>query len=422
MRASHATIGASALTIPHWFLVALGWTLGAGALTSIVLWGLVWIRVEHSSAVIPTLRRGERLARETPPRSSVCVVVPAHNESRVIAGLVQSLRQETYPNLRVVLCLDRCTDNTAALARQAIGDDARFEVIEITACPPDWAGKVHAVHTGATTSRGAADAEYLLFADADTLFEPGCIAASLAMMRDRRVEFLSLLSTLTYHTWFERLVQTAAGFELLRQYPLTRANAREERRAFANGQFMLLDRATYEKVGGHVAVKNAVLEDLALAKRADERGVSIGVFLADGLFYCRMYADWQQFRRGWKRIYTEAANRKAARLGGSSMRLRWLGTIVPLWMLPAGPFGLLVLGRDPAMGWTLLAMWVLGLTLWLGSLLRISAISRAPLWTAPLHLIGAWLTANILREAQQDLLRGATTTWGGREFVMNERQ
>jgi len=400
----------------------VGWTLGAGALTCIVLWGLVWARVEHSSAVIPTLRHGERLARETPPKSSVCVIVPAHNEARVIAGLVESLRRESYPNLRVVLCLDRCTDNTGTLAKQAIAGDPRFEVIEITQCPPDWAGKVHAVHTGATTSLGARDAEYLLFADADTLFEPGCIAAALAMMRDRRVEFLSLLSTLTYHKWFERVVQTAAGFELLRQYPLTRANAREERRAFANGQFMLLDRATYEKIGGHIVVKNAVLEDLALAKRADERGVNIGVYLADGLFHCRMYADWSQFRRGWKRIYTEAANRKAARLGGSAMRLRWLGTIVPLWTLPAGPFGLAVVAQDPLMGWTLVAMWLLAMALWAGSLLRITALGRAPLWTAPLHLIGAWMTADILSEAQQDLLRGATTTWGGREFVMNERQ
>ena len=104
------------------------------------------------------------------------MVVPAHNESRVIAGLVRSLRAETYPQLRFVLALDRCTDDTAALARAAIGGDDRFEIIEIDACPNDWVGKVHAVHVGFTRSRAAADAEYLLFADADTLFSPGCIA------------------------------------------------------------------------------------------------------------------------------------------------------------------------------------------------------------------------------------------------------
>ena len=52
----------------------------------------------------------------------------------------------------------------------------RFEIVEIDACPNDWAGKVHAVYAGVTRSRGAADADFLLFADADTLFSPGCIA------------------------------------------------------------------------------------------------------------------------------------------------------------------------------------------------------------------------------------------------------
>ncbi|MDX2118901.1 MAG: glycosyltransferase family 2 protein [Planctomycetota bacterium] len=407
--------------MPHWMLVVIGWTLGTGVLGTIILWALVWFRVEESGIKIPTLRRGERLARETPTTARVCVIIPAHNESRVIDGLVRSLRAETHPALRVVLALDRCTDDTTAIARRAIDADPRFELLEITECPEGWAGKVNAVQQGLTRSTGAADAEYLLFADADTLFEPGCVAAALAMMRDRRLDFVSLLSTLTYDTWFERVVQTAAGFELLRQYPLTRANAPSDRRAFANGQFMLFSRAAYERIGGHESVRNAVLEDLALAKRADELGVSIGVFLADGLFRCRMYADWSQFRRGWKRIYTEAANRKPGRLAAAAWRLRWLGTILPAWSLLTVPFAVWVLAHDAPMGWTLLAMSTAALLLWLGALLRIAAIGHAPLWTGPLHAIGAWLVADILREAHHDLVHGKPTTWGGREFVMNRR-
>ena len=122
-----------------------------------------------------------------------------------------SLRAETYRQLRLVLALDRCTDDTAALARTAIGGDERFEIVEIDACPDDWAGKVHAVHAGVTRSRGAADAEYLLFADADTLFSPGCIASALALMRERKLDLLSLLSTLTHETWFERVVADCRG-------------------------------------------------------------------------------------------------------------------------------------------------------------------------------------------------------------------
>ena len=404
------------MTIPDWILVTYGWFLGVGAVTTILVWGLVWIGVERSIHSVPTLRMGQRLAESDPPTGRVCVVVPAHNESRVIAGLVGSLRNEAYAQLRVVLALDRCTDDTASLARSAIAGDERFEIVEVNSCPADWAGKVHAVHAGVTRSRGAADAEYLLFADADTLFAPGCIASSLAMMRHRNLDFLSLISTLTYDTWFERVVQIATAFELMRLFPLLRVNGIEDPRAFANGQFMLFTRDTYEAVGGHEAVKDALLEDLAFARRIAAQRRRAGVFVAAGLLHCRMYADWAQFRRGWKRIFTEAASRKARRLSLWSWRIRWLGAIFPSWMLVAGPLGALIVAHDATRGATVLALWLAALLIWIGTLARLCALARAPAWIAPLHIIGAWLTANLLGEAARDLHSRTPTQWGGREY------
>jgi len=404
------------LTSPHPLLVIYGWFLGFGAITTIIVWTIIWARVGRSVRGVPTLRAGEALAAAHYPTGRVCVVIPAHNEARVVAGLVRSLRAETYPQLRVVLALDRCTDDTAALARAAFAGDERFEIIEIDACPADWAGKVYAVHSGVTRARGAVDADYLLFADADTVFSPGCIAASLALLRQRNLDLLSLLSTLTYEMWFERVVQPAATIELMRQFPLTRANARERRRPFANGQFMLFTRAAYSDVGGHAAVRSALLEDLALARRIEAGGRNAGVFLAAGLFHCSMYADWAQFRRGWKRIYTEAADRNARRLSVSALRIRWLGTLLPIWMLGAGPVGALLIARGAGAGWTLLGLWLLATAVWLGTLIHISTLSGAPAWTAPLHLIGAWLTAGVLDEAASDLRSRTPTRWGGREY------
>ena len=398
----------------HWILEIIAWTLGAGAVVTTVLWAMVWIIFEHSMRVVPTLRLGQSLAAAEPPKGWVCVVVPAHNESRVIAEFVRSLRTETYPQLRVVLALDRCTDNTASLVRAGIAGDERFEIVEIDACPDDWAGKVHAVHAGVTRSRGAQGAEYLLFADADTVFEQGCIAASLALMRDRKLDLLSLLSTLTHDTWFERVVQTAAAFELIRQYPPTRAN--RGRRAFANGQFMLFTRAAYDAVGGHAAVKEALLEDLALARLVVGNRRNAGVFFAAGLLHCRMYADWAQFRRGWKRIYTEAANRRTSRLSISALRIRLLGTVLPLWTLSCGLYGALLVFHDLRTGWPLLGLWLLATLVWLGALVRVAAVAHAPAWTAPLSIIGAWLTGSLLKEAADDLRFRRPTRWGGREY------
>lgn len=409
------------MSIPYWLLAILGSALSVGTIGTILLWGSVWIRVEHWMRVVPTLRLGQALAAADPPTGRVCVIVPAYNEAAVIAALIKSLRTETYPQLRVVLALDRCRDDTASLARAGIAGDERFEIVEVDSCPAHWAAKVHAVHAGVTRSSAAADADYLLFADADTVFMPGCIAAAVAMMRHGKLDMLSLLSTLTHDTWFERVVQTAAVFELLRQYPLTLANALKDRRPFANGQFMLFTRDAYADVGGHEAVKHALLEDLALAQLIEAKRRKSGVFLAAGLFHCRMYADWAEFRRGWKRIYTEAAHRKPRRLSLSARWMRWLGTILPVWMLSAGPLGALVFRGDAPIGWTVLSLWPVALLLWLGTLLRISTLSRAPRWTAPLHIVGAWLTADLLSEAAHDLRRRKPTRWGGREYARHEK-
>ena len=406
------------MTTPYWLLLLLAWIFGVGAGANIVLWATAWTLLEHTMRRVPTLRLGQRLARSVPPTGSVCVVVPAHNESRVIAGLVASLRAETYPQLRVVLALDRCTDDTAAAARAAIGGDARFEIVEIDACPDDWAGKVHAVYQGTKRSPAAAAAEYLLFVDADTILSPECIASALALLRERKLALLSVLSTLIYDTWFSRIVQSAAAFELLRQYPLLRANGVRSRRAFANGQFMLFTRAAYETVGGHAAVKSALLEDLALARLVARNELNAGVFLAAGLLHCRMYPDWPQFRRGWKRIYTEAAHRNPARLTIAAWRMRLLGTILPLLTFGAGIFGLAVMARDAAMGWTQLSLAVVGTLLWLGTQIRFSKLAHAPLWTTPLHLIGAWLTGGMLSEAASDLRSHKPISWGGRDYAL----
>ena len=61
---------------------------------------------------------------------------------------------------------------------------------------------------------------------------------------------------------------------------------------------------------------------------------------------------------------------------------------------------------------------LLALVAWLGPLVRLSAMARAPQWTAPLHIIGAWLIAGILAEAAEDVRSRTPTQWGGREYEL----
>ena len=398
-------------------------TLSLGALALGVVWGIVIKRIIFTARDLPGADRGVGLAEIHEPSGRVCVVVPAHNEQGKIGRLVRSLRAQTYPELRVVLCLDRCADGTLDEAREAIGDDGRFEIIEVGSCPEDWAGKVNAVHSGVQRSEGARDAAWLLFTDADTEFHPECVRATLAIAIERSDGLLSLLSTLTHRRWFERVVQPMSGFELVRQYPLSRASDddAQRRRAFANGQFMLFRRDVYDAIGGHEPVSDALLEDIALAELVRQTGAGASLLLASGMVRCSMYDSWDEYRRGWKRIYTESAGRKSARMRKHARVVRTMGALLPALGLGALVVGVWSLVRGEAAGWIGVLTGGGGLLVWGVGVSMVLRSGRAPVWTLPLAPIGAWLTGSILREAARDLERGRPTRWGGREYARRAR-
>ena len=397
------------------------------AVASAVFWTVVLVQVVRTRR-LPTLRDGLRspganlAARSATP--AVCVVIPAHNEVARLPRCAATLLAQDWPNLRVVFALDRCTDGTADAVRAVIRGDPRFTVLEIAHCPEDWAGKVHACHAAVTQSGAADDAAFLLFADADTTFDPACVRAAVALTEDQGYGLLSILSTLESHAWFERVVQPAAGMELLRQYPPLRVSTgpREAQRPFANGQFLLFTRAAYDASGGHAAVRQELLEDIALARRAWHAGQRVGLLFADAMLHCRMYETWPQFRRGWKRIYTESANRLAPRLRQLAWRLRITGFGLPLASLLALVAGgvAFALTRDP-LGLVTLLCGITGLEAMALALAAGFGLSRTALSSIPAYPLGAWLAAGIMTEAARDLEQGVATQWAGRSYAREAR-
>lgn len=407
----------------HPLLQIVAVTLDAFAACVLVYWGVGLGRVVHTALTIPTARRGVALARRSPSAKSVCVIVPAHNEEHAIGALVASIRAQGHPALRAVLCLDRCTDQTRARALEAIGSDPRVSILEIASCPSGWAGKVNAAWQGAH-AEAARSTDLLLFVDADTTLHPSCIGATVALLESRSLDSVSLLSTLSSGTWFERLVQPAAGLELVRQYPIVRSNRRHRRRAFANGQYMLFTREAYDAIGGHEAVKEELLEDLALAQRMADADRPAGVFLADGLLSCRMYESWEAFRRGWKRIYTESTHRKVSRLRKAVVCSALFGSVLPVatavnlvWSSRLWLDG----GEEAGLGKVGACLSAVALAVWFAVLMFTYRTVRAPIWAVPGHPLGAWLVGGILAEAANDLRRGAATTWAGRSYIRTPR-
>jgi len=400
-------------------LVIIGVTLLFGMTALTLFWVYVGRRVRAFERDQPSLREGA--SRPAPddgwPRLSI--VLPAHNEERVIEGCVTSLRAVDYPSVEFIFVLDRCTDRTASILAPHVDADNRILIIENDSCPPDWAGKCNALRLGAEQATG----EYVLFTDADTGFDRDLPRAAVSLAREHDMALLTLLSTLTIERPFERLAQPIASMSLMKMFPAERINRPAgQSRPFANGQFLLFHRSWYDRIGGHEAVHEALLEDLAFARRINAAGGRIGVLLADGMLRVSMYGTFEAFRRGWKRIFIEACQRKPARLRKNAYRLYVLGGLVPVMQI-AGIIvaGLLLSQGSIAFGAVLFVMTALAVTAQCAALLRIYHLAGAPLWSTILYPAGCVIVGGIMREAAHDLETGTPIRWGGREYVLEPR-
>ncbi len=431
--------------MPLW-LTILSIPLLIGAIGTLVFYGVVALRVLRSMRTLPTARDGLALAELVSDWPELTVIIPAHNERDVIARAARSLLASNYNDLGVVFVLDRCTDDTEAVLREAIrmpdgSPDPRVEIIVNDHCPEGWAGKVHAMHRGYRESnrldgsRSPDEGDWalkpgeeihdlsrglVLFADADTEFDPACLRAAVALLVERDVDLLSLLSTLTIDEWYERYIQPVASFELIRQFPLDQVNDPAKPRLFANGQFMLFRRAAFDSIGGHAGVRGALLEDIQFSKIFAQRGrgLRLNCLLADGMLRCEMYRAYEAFERGWKRIYTESASRRPARLRASARRLVITGAVFPVlteiafWVALAA----LLLFGSSATALTLAIASGLGAIAFIVAMGLVYRQQHQPIWRILLVPWGAWVVAGLLRGAARDLTRGTQTQWGGRSY------
>jgi cellulose synthase/poly-beta-1,6-N-acetylglucosamine synthase-like glycosyltransferase/peptidoglycan/xylan/chitin deacetylase (PgdA/CDA1 family)/spore germination protein YaaH len=106
------------------------------------------------------------------------VLIPAHNEAKVIVQTVRHILASDYPNLEVIIIDDGSVDATPQVVRQHFAADARVRLISI----PN-SGKAAALNRGLDEARG----EVVVALDADTHFQPDSISKLVRWFEDPKV-------------------------------------------------------------------------------------------------------------------------------------------------------------------------------------------------------------------------------------------
>jgi len=250
-----------------------------------------------------------KLAQAEPPL--VSAVIPAKDEERTLDECLASVRAQDYPRLEILVVDDRRDDQTLEIARRHEAEDERVRVIHNDDPPPSgWTGKTHVLSKHAGQTRG----DWLWFLDADTRHEPAFLRVLMEHARANKAALVSILPELRCETFWERVVQPLGGIVLMQSFPLHRVNDDSSKLAFANGQSILVARSAYDAAGGHKAVRDRFVEDIALAQKVKGLGLPIRVAMTRGLVSCRMYSSLDQLVRGWSRILYDALDRSAIKL------------------------------------------------------------------------------------------------------------
>ena len=242
----------------------------------------------------------------------VTIVVPARNEEACLGECLSSLAAQTGVRFEIIVVDDHSTDRTGEIARNFAGG----RVISSGPLPPGWTGKNNAVVAGAREAHG----EWLLFTDADTVHLPGSLARALAEAKNERADLLSYSPEQIVVTFAEKAAMPVIFAELAAQYPPAKVRDSNSGVVAANGQYILVRRAAYEKVGGHAAIAEKILEDVALARAF--RAATYKVFFRYGAdaVRTRMYRNWHELREGWTK-----------NLALLFPRPRWLATWIVAW-------------------------------------------------------------------------------------------
>lgn len=364
-----------------------------------------------------------RTAHRLPPAGddsgllpSVTAVIPARNEAAILPACLPTLLAQDYEGrLTIIVVDDDSADGTGTVAAK-LGRDYGLRVATARPTPAGWAGKVWAMAEGAEAAAGCgADADYLLFTDADIAYAPRTVARLARAAVDGDYAMVSQMALLRTGNRPEKLLVPAFVYFFAQLYPFGRVSRPRSRTAAAAGGCMLVRRSALAAAGGLASIRGARIDDVALGRLLKRAGGRCWLGLTTDVVSVRPYerlADiWDMVARSaYTQLRYSLALTAAVVLG-----LAWL------YLLPAAAAiaGLAVLAAGPGAGATVDAAWLTaaGLAGWL--LMAVSYVPMlrlyrlSPFRGLTLPLIAA-LYAAMTADSARRHRRGRGGEWKGR--------
>jgi chlorobactene glucosyltransferase len=361
---------------------------------------------------INNLRLFHRPARRSPAARGplVSVLVPARNEERSIGRCVESLIQQDYPHLEILVLDDQSEDRTAALVEELARRHPMVRLLRGNGLPPNWHGKAYACAQLARAARG----DWLLFVDADTVHAPETVSTALQIALEEQADLLTMLPRVLEESFGEALLLPMIpltfgtflpmGLVLSRRFPLV---------AGAMGPFLLFRRAIYERVGGHEATRTDIVEDMKLARLVKQQGGKLVWIDGTALTRVRFYHNLREAWRGLAKTTFAALDYSVTALLPGAI------ACAAVYLAPYGFLAAALLSHrfDAALFWLPLSQILLA---WCPRLLLAQRfhMRRSMAFLHPLTML---MTILLTMHAAYQAIFGGGVTWKGRAYHFQER-
>jgi hopene-associated glycosyltransferase HpnB len=385
-----SAISYSSSAISHWPL-RMEWLIIFGSFAWIVLLSVPWRPWSTRERLDAT-----DLASETGDLAEFSVLIPARNEEGNIERTLCALRDQGQ-DLKIFLIDDQSIDHTKEKA-QAVGL-RNLTIVKGRELPAGWTGKLWALEQG----RKLVTSSFVLLLDADIELAPGIVSALYKRLVSENLDLVSIMATLRTDHFWERWLAPAFVFFFKLIYPFALGNSLKSRLGVAAGGCILLRMETLARIGGFEAVRDAVIDDCALAQRVKDAGGRTWIGLSRSVNSHRPYPNLSSF---WAMVsrtaYTQLHYSVVILLATTCLML------IAFW----APFSAVA-----TTSWLLKVLALAGWGCMIGTYLPTVRFYRlSPLWAvtlpviATLYLLMTWSSAIEYR-------KGRRSVWKGRVYA-----
>lgn len=242
-----------------------------------------------------------KLKKTSDQNKKVSILIPCRNEETNVTKTVLSCLNLNYQNIEILVLNDKSTDKTGeVLNNLASKYPEKVKVFEGTELPDDWLGKNWACWNLQKYATG----DYLLFIDADVVLHKYALDIALEELEKNKFDMVSAFSSQKMQTFGEFLIVPLMEWFLTAFLPLISIyKLSHHSLAAANGQFILIRKNVYDKVGGHETLKYQVVEDLEMSRLLKREKYKVCTYFANDFVMCRMYKSFEESFLGFTKNY-----------------------------------------------------------------------------------------------------------------------